>query len=231
MKKFKGLFIALFAIILLIVVLWVIKTPIIASYLSNKLKTEVSMTSIAISAKKMEIKNFRLKNPPKMKERYAFQAKKIEINYSFSKLFSAPSIIDTVTVDDISLDIECSNPLCTKNNWTTIIDTINAREKKSVSKKEVLIKSLVFNSMDVEIMGLGLDFTKTKKSHVDQITFKDVSSKTGFPTQQLIAAIFRSAGLKEYLQGILEQKNFWENVIKGFTNVSDNSFEEGLKAL
>lgn len=230
MKKFKALFIVLFSIILLIIILWVIKTPIIASYLSSKLKTEVSISSIAISSKKMIIKNFRLKNPPKMKNRYAFEAKKIEVNASFFKFFSSPLVIDSIIVDGINLDIECSNPLCTRNNWTSIIDTINSRQKKA-SEKEVLIKSLIFNDMDVEILGLGLDFTKTKKSHVKEIKFSNVSSKTGFPTQQLIAAIFRSAGLKEYLQGIIEQKNFWENVIKGFKDVSANSFEEGLKAL
>ena len=49
MKKFKGWFIALFIIILIIIVLWVIKTPIAASYLSAKLKTDVSISNIGFS--------------------------------------------------------------------------------------------------------------------------------------------------------------------------------------
>ena len=233
MKKHSPWFIALFVIILIVVVVWVIKTPIIASYLSNKLKTDVSMSNIAVSTKKMTIKNFRIKNPKGSKRRYAFTAKKIEVNYSFSELMSAPSIVDSILVQDINLDIECSNPLCTKNNWTTIIDNINAKEKKSVSKKEVLLKELTLKNMDVAITGLGLDFNKTKKVNVASIEFNNISNKTGFPTQELIAAIFKSAGLTDYLKGILESKGFWEGVIKGFKELgsSDNSLEESLKAI
>ncbi|NGX30191.1 MAG: hypothetical protein KR126chlam4_00238 [Candidatus Anoxychlamydiales bacterium] len=233
MKKYSPWFIALFVIILIVVVVWIIKTPIIASYLSNKLKTDVSMSNIAISTKKMEIKNFRIKNPRGSKSRYAFIAKKIEVNYSFSKLMSSPSIVDSILVQDINLDIECSNPLCTKNNWTNIVDNINAKEKKTVSKKEVILKTLSLKNMDVAITGLGLDFNKTKTINVASIEFNNISNKTGFPTQELIAAIFKSAGLKDYLKGILENKGFWESVIKGFKEVgaSDNSLEESLKAI
>ncbi|NGX34166.1 MAG: hypothetical protein K1060chlam1_00516 [Candidatus Anoxychlamydiales bacterium] len=233
MKKYSPWFIALFVIILVVVVVWIIKTPIIASYLSNKLKTDVSMSNIAISTKKMTIKNFRIKNPRGSKSRYAFIAKQIEVNYSFSKLMSSPSIVDSILVQDINLDIECSNPLCTKNNWTTIVDNINAKERKSASKKEVILKTLSLKNMDVAITGLGLDFNKTKKTNIPSIEFNNISNKTGFPTQQLIAAIFRSAGLKDYLKGILENQGFWEGVIKGFKELgsSDNSLEESIKAI
>jgi len=233
MKKFSPWFIALFVIILLVVVVWIIKTPIIASYLSSKLKTDVSMSNIAISTKKIEIKNFRIKNPRGSKSRYAFVAKKIDVNYKFSELMSSPSIVDSILVEDINLDIECSNPLCTKNNWTNIVDNINAKEKKSVSKKEVILKTLSFKDMDVAITGLGLDFNKTKKTHVASIEFNNISNKTGFPTQELIAAIFKSAGLMDYLKGILENKGFWEGIIKGFSKMesSNNSLEESMKAI
>ncbi|NGX52432.1 MAG: hypothetical protein KR126chlam5_00730 [Candidatus Anoxychlamydiales bacterium] len=233
MRKHSPWFIALFAIILIVVVVWVIKTPIIASYLSSKLKTDVSMSNIAVSTKKMEIKNFRIKNPKGSKNKYAFIAKKIEVYYSFSELMSSPSIVDSILVQDINLDVECSNPLCTKNNWTTIIDNISAKEKKSASKKEMILKTLSLKNMDVAITGLGLDFNKTKKTNVASMQFNNISNKTGFPTQELIAAIFKSAGLTDYLKGILENKGFWEGVIKGFKEVgsSDNSLEESLKAI
>ncbi len=233
MKKYSPWFIALFAIIVIVVALWVIKTPIIASYLSNKLKTDVSISNIAISTKKMTIKNFRIKNPRGSKNKYAFTAKNVDVNYSFSKLMSAPSIVDSILVQDINLDIECSNPLCTKNNWTSLIDNINAKEKKSVSKKEVILKTLSLKNMDVAITGLGLNFNKTKNTNVPSIEFSNISNKTGFPTQELIAAIFKSAGLTDYLKGILENQDFWEGVIKGFKEIgaSDNSLEERIKTL
>jgi len=234
MKKFKSWFIAFFIIIVAIIILWVIKTPIAASYLSSKLKTDVSMSNLGVSTKGMQIKNFRIKNPSKSKNRYAFEAKKVTINYSFAKLFASPSIIDDILIEDINLDIECLNPLCTKNNWTTIVDSVNAKEKRTVSKKEIIISSLSLKSMDVDIWGLGLDFDKKKTSHVASLQFNNISNKTGFPTQQLIAAIFKSAGLTDYLKGILESKGFWEGIMKGFKevgSVEDNCLEESLKSM
>jgi len=233
MKKYSPWFIALFAIILLVVIVWIIKTPILASYLSNKLKTDVSMSNIAISTKKMEIKNFRIKNPRGSKNKYAFTAKKIDINYNFSELMSSPSTVDNILIQDINLDIECSNLLCTKNNWTTIIDNVDSKEKKSVSKKEVIVKKLSLKNIDVAITGFGLDFNKTKTTKIESLEFNDVNNKTGFPTQQLIAAIFKSAGLKEYLEGILQSKGFWDKILKGFKEIgsSNNSLEESLKAI
>jgi len=195
MKKFKGWFIALVIIILVIVVLWIIKTPLTASYLSNKLKTDVSISNMSVSSNLIQIKNFRLKNPRRSKNRYAFVAQSIEIRYSFSKLFNSPSLIDSILVKDVNLNIECANPLCTKNNWTTLVGNISDKEKRSASKKEYIIKELELNNMDVEILGMGLDFTRKKQSHIASIKFYNINSKTGFPTQQLIAAIFRSAGL------------------------------------
>ena len=229
MKKFKGWFIALFIIILIIIVLWVIKTPIAASYLSAKLKTDVSISNIGFSSNRIMLNNFSIKNPKKMKSKYAFIAKKIEINYSFSKFFSSPSIVDSILVKDINLNIECENPLCTKNNWTSLVVKVNDEEQKKRSKNELIIKKLVMSNMDVQIAGLGFPVTKTKKTNIAHIEFNNVSSKKGFPTQQLIAAIFRSAGLKDYLKGFLDTKGMIENIIQTFKGISDNSFEESLK--
>jgi hypothetical protein len=231
MKKYKGWILVFFIIILTIFILWIIKTPLIASYLSKKLKTDVSISSIGISTNRIVINNFKLKNPPKTKSKYAFVTNRITFSYSFSKLFSSPTIIDNILLENINLDIECDNPLCTKNNWTTIVKKIDENEQKKKSEKEILIKKLVMKEMDVQIVGLGLDFNKTKTAHISHIEFNNINSKTGFPTQQLIAAIFRSAGLKDYLKGLLDTKGIFENVIDTFKGVSDNSLEESLKDL
>jgi len=230
MKKYKGGFIAIFIIILIIVVLWIIKTPITAAYLSRKLKTDVRISNITVKSHNIIINGFKLKNPKKTKAEYAFITDKILINYSFSKVFSSPSIIDNILLENVNLNIACDNPLCTKNNWTTVINNINQKEKKE-TKKELLIKKLVIKNMNVQITGLGLNFTKIKTSHISLIEFNNISSKNGFPTQQLITAIFRSAGLKDYLKGIIETKEKLEKIIKPFNGISDNSLEESLKSM
>ncbi len=221
-------------IILLFIFLWIIKTPVMAMYLSGKLKTDVKISSISISGNQMTIKGFKLKNPRGSKSKYAFTTNKIEVNYSFKKLLSNPSFIDSITVADIFLDIECKNPLCTKNNWTTIVDNINQKEKKSPSKREVNISTLTFENIDVQISGFGIDFMKTKKKHISHISFNNVNSKDGFPTKELIKAIFGSVGLQDYLKGILDVKGKIDNILSPFTDLEDsegNCFEESLKAL
>ena len=43
--------------------------------------------------------------------------------------------------------------------------------------------------------------------------------------------MFRNAGLKDFLKGLIENKGFFENIIQTFkdvSNIDDNSFEESL---
>ncbi len=221
MKKYKSWFIALLLILLIVIILWVVKIPLTASCLSRKLKTDVGISKVSIKSNKMIISGFKLKNHKKTKSKYAFKADKLQIYYSFSKYFSSPSIIDSISLKNVNLDIECDNSLCTKNNWTTIIDKVNEKEQKK-EYKDLIIKNLVIKNMNVQIIGLGLDFNNVKTLHIAEIKFNNISSKNGFPTQQLIAAIFRSIGLKDYLKGVMETKPMFENIIDIYKDVSDN---------
>lgn len=227
MKILKYFVFILFIIICIFIFLWLIKTPITASYLSKKLKTGVVISKVSIASKQIILDQFKLINPKKTKSKYAFLAKKIQINYLLSKLFSSPLIIDSILLENVNLNIECKNPLCTKNNWTTIVNNVNEKEAKK-NPKEIVIKKLVIKNMDVQITGLGLDFMKTKTTHIEEIELNNINSNKGFPTQQLITAIFRSSGLKDYLKGIMETKNMIENIIDTFKSVSENALKESI---
>jgi hypothetical protein len=228
MKKIKKWFLAFFLIILIIAVLWAIKTPIAASYLSWKLKTPVSISKVSIGSTQMIIEDFKLKNLKKTKSKYALIAKKIIINYSISEYFSTPSFVDKILMRDVNLNIDCDNPSCTKNNWTTIALNINEKEKKD--SKELIIKNITVENMDIQINELELQ-NKISTTHIAEMQFNNISSKKGFPTKQLIAAIFRSAGLKEYLKDIKDilDKGFFENILDTFKGVSDNALDECIK--
>jgi len=224
MKKTKGwIFVFLIAIVSILMLFWIIKTPLISSYLSNKLKTNVTLSKVSFSFKRMHIDNFKLKNTRKTKTKYAFIAKTIEINYAFPKLLSSPTVIDDILISNINLNIDCYNPLCTSNNWTEIVNNIRKKEEKTkVVKKEIIIKKLILKNMIVQISGFGLDL-KEKTVQIPRLEFKNISNKTGFPTEQLIAAIFKSAGLQNYLKEILEPKKALENIFKGLKfSKSDN---------
>ncbi|MBN2478737.1 MAG: hypothetical protein JXA94_00760 [Parachlamydiales bacterium] len=233
MKKHKAWLLPVIIVVALILFLWIIKAPIMSAYLSSKLKANGSFSSVKLSSSKMTIGGLKIFNPRGSKNKYALTTKQIIVNYSLKKLFSSPSIIDSIVVEDSQLNIECSNPLCTQNNWTIIAKNISKMEKSKKEGKEVIVSTLTLQNLDVEVMGLGLDFTKKKNIHKSNLTFKNISSKQGFPTQQLIKAIFKSADLQDYLKGILDLPKVLEKFKIPFTmqKNEDNSFEESLKSL
>ncbi|NGX55963.1 MAG: hypothetical protein K1060chlam5_00197 [Candidatus Anoxychlamydiales bacterium] len=227
MKKFKPFIIAIVAIFAVVIFVWIIKGPLISSYLTSKLKTNVSIKSVNLGFSKMVLKNFTIKNLRGNKTKFAFRADIIEVDYSLSKLFSSPSIVDSILVDNIKLNIECKNPLCSKNNWTGIVNNISMKEKKATKEKEIRIKKITFKDLNVDIYNLGLDLTKKKTAYVKEIEFNNVNSKDGFPTKQLIAAIFKSANLRDYLKGVLDLKN-WMDKFNPFSVNEELEFKDVL---
>lgn len=228
MRICKVLFSIFIIIALIILFLWAVKTPITAWYFSAKLKTQVSISKVAFARDHLTINNFKIKNPKKTKIKYAFIADEILVNYSFSNIFSSPSIINNISLENVKVNIECKNPICTNNNWTKIISNMN--EKSSKKDKEIIIQKLIIKNMDIEIANLGLNFNKTKKTHIAQLEFNDVSNKKGFPIKEIIIDIFRSAGLKDYLKGIMETKDAIDNIIDIFKGVSEQAVEESFKS-
>jgi hypothetical protein len=169
------------------------------------------MDSVNLSFSKMNLKNFYIKNPRDTKTKFAFLADNIEVDFSINKLFLYPSIINHILVENIKLNIECKNPLCSRNNWTAIVDNISSKEKKTSAKKEILIQKINFRNLIVDIYDLGLDSTKKKTAFVKEIEFNNVNDKDGFPTKKLIAAIFKGANLNDYLKSVLDLKRFLDN--------------------
>ena len=226
MKKHKKWLYPLIAVLSFIILLLLIKNPILGAYISSKIKTAGSYSSISVGSKIIEIDNFRVKNLSGFKNKYALVTKKVQVKYSLTNLFKDPANIDSIDMRDLDLTIECKNPLCTKNNWTEIINNISKNEEKISNK--VIIDQLNVTNLNVTISGMGLDSTKKKIINIPYIQFKNISSKKGFPTQQLISIIFRSANLQDYLKGILENNSIIEDFFKPF---SDNQNEKGFRVL
>jgi hypothetical protein len=197
-------------ILLLIIVgglifLWLIKAPIMSWYLTNELKVPTSMSSISIWPSQTTIRHFRIINPRGFKTRSAFEADTTQIMYRFKHLRANPSEVDRIEIDGIYMSIECSNPVCSKNNWTAIGGLMAQKEQKA-KKRDVIIHKFILSNMTVEVRGLGFNkppFTKT----IDYLEFDEVSSEKGFPTDKLIQAIFQGAGLQDYIQDLLNPQN------------------------
>lgn len=208
MKIKKKWIVSVLVIIFIILFLWVLKNSIATVYLTKKLKTTASFSNVSISSNKMILSNFKIINPNRTNSKYAFVAERIQVNYSLSKLMTSPSIVDNILIENVKLNIDCDDPVCNTNNWTIILNKVNEEEAKK-SNREIIVSSMIVKNMDVQINGAGLNLLNstssgTKNAHIDSIEFKNISSKKGFPTQQLAQAIFRSSGLQDYLKGLMQ---------------------------
>ncbi len=209
----KILAIAFLVILIGAFFLWFSKASLLSIYLTKKLKTRVFISDASYSKTHLKIKNFEIKNPSGHKERTAFSSKSIDVSYSWGEVKKVPSVIERIDMKDNYLLIDCKNALCTDNNWSKIIQTISKNEKED-TEKEVIVKKLTMTNLDVDVRGMGALLTITKKVNIPYIEFKNVDSKDGFPTQQLIAAVFKKAGVLDYIKGVFEKNGMIERLLK-----------------
>jgi hypothetical protein len=178
---------------------WFIKAPIMSSYLSNALGIKIFVGQIAIRPTMMKISNFRISNPINYQSTTAFKAKSIRAYYEWKQLRGDSSVIDRVEIDQIYLGIEFFSSLGTKNNWS---DLLSKMPQKDENSKEVIIRKLVLTNMTVDIRKMGV-FSKSQTQTIDRMEFENISSKKGFPTEELVSQIFKNAGLMQYIQNII----------------------------
>lgn len=230
MRNFRFFFIIGPIILLIIFFLWAAKTPLAALYFSSKLKTPAAISKITFGSDHFAVNNLKIKNPKKTKSKYALIAQKIEVDFSFLKLFSAPRTIQKIFLENADLNIECRNPICANNNWTKIIANINEKQLKK-QRKEIIINKLIIKNMSINIVNIGLGSNKITKSTVAYLEFNDIRGKKGFPAQEMIMAIFRSAGLDDYLKNASLTNYTIENAIDTFDELNEQSVQESFMSI
>lgn len=196
-----------------IVFVWLIKAPIMSSYLSDKMKVPVSVGTISMWPSKTTIHRFKIMNPRGFKEKTAFQVDHAEIDYKYKHLFSDPTELDQITLDKVYLSIELRNATGTDNNWSEI----GARMPKEKSNREVIIHSLTLNNITVDVGGPGAKILGVAGiRHFDRMQFNEIDSREGFPTKELVRKIFEGAGIQQYLQNFLNPAKQIQNALKPF---------------
>jgi hypothetical protein len=197
-----------------IIAVWLLKAPIVSSILTKKIGVPVSILSIKMRPSYSEISRFRVANPRKSKTKTAFSSKKIRVDYALKSLFGDPVVIDEINIKDSYLNIEFYNPLGTSNNWTAIGEKMP--KTKSKEKTEYLIKRLVITDLLVEIHGMGLGglLGKVERKRIPRMEFRNINSKDGFPTEQLIRKIFGSAGIQDYIKNLFSPEGVIKDAVK-----------------
>lgn len=206
MKRFGWKGITLIVLTIL-VFLWIIRAGIMSSYLSNHLGVPISAARISMWPSQTTIKGFKIFNPRGFKEKRAFGAEKITIDYTFHKLFTDPAEIQQILVQDIFLSVEFANASGSENNWTEIGKHMPSER----SGKEIMIDRLVFSNLTIEVRNLVDD---PKTYHVDQIEWENLHSKRGFPTEQVVSKLFEEVGLQEYIKEAFDPAGFFEKLFE-----------------
>lgn len=197
--------------------IWLIKAPLLSSYLSDKMRVPVSIGRISIFPHHASIHDFTIKNPKGFKMRRAFEVDKVDVEYQWRQLFRDPLVIDQITMDQIFLRVEFSNALGTKNNWTAIAQGM----PKQTSKRQVILHKLLLLNINVEIVGLGLT-GKTITRQIDRIEIDDIDSRNGFPTELLIQKIFGGAGIQQFIKDAFDPQQMMQKALSPFKLFGEN---------
>ncbi len=207
---FKSFMVILGLALSAVLAFWIFKAPVLSYYLSKQLKVSVSVDSLEFSTNQIVIKGFQINNPTKYQERTAFKAEKIVVDYQVGNL---PKKIDSIKVTNSLMNISCDNPLCTDNNWTDIASRAAKKEAKA-AKEPVVIEKLYFDKLIVDAEDMKLFPGKEDRLKLSNLEFQNISSDQGFPIQQLIVALFRSAGLTDLLKDVFKTPSIFNDVMK-----------------
>jgi hypothetical protein len=210
-------------IIATLVVLWALQAPTVSAYLTRRLGIPISIDRISFRPGRMTITDFKVMNPKGYRKNTAFKADKTEINYTFRDLVGSPSKIQSILIDKIFLDVEFSNPLGTRNNWTELAARMPKKERVG-TKKGTMIGSLVLTNLTVSLRGLGFS-TAPKVSQIARIELHNIDSAQGFPTELLIKQIFQGAGLMDYIKEAFDPGNVLQKALSPLRLFGEN--EEG----
>ena len=192
----RGFGVFILIVLAVISFLWLIKAPILSSYISKKMGVMVSARSITVLPSHMKIRMFRVHNPKGFKSRTALSADEISLSYLWGELVGDPNVIDEIVINDVNLNVEVTDGIGKVTNWSAILDKMPARSGKS---NHFIIKKLIVNNLKIEISGLGVrGATQTKT--IARMEFDNVDSEQGFPTQELITKIFGDAGLMQFIE-------------------------------
>lgn len=207
MKKLGG-GIILLIILGSIVFLWLIKAPIMSSYLTSRLKIPISIGNMSMWPSQTIMKNFKVPNPRGYGIPYALKAERTEIDYQLKNIFGDPCIIDMIEMDNILMSIIVTDAKGTKNNWAAL----GAKIPDEANPREIIIHRLVLTNISIEIRGLESLGVASQTKKIDRMEFDEIDSKQGFPTKELIAKIFEGAGMQKYIQELFNPENIIEKV-------------------
>jgi len=213
----------------------------IASKLSKTLQVAVEIGDVNFTLSTIKIDNLEISNPRNFTLEHAFTVHEIQIHAPLTNYLKKDIVIDEITLNNVYIGLEFESPQGTSGNWTTIMTNAQKAQDQSTpssSEKTVLIKRLVLNNIDADLLYQS-DGKVRHLPTIPQIVLVNVSSQGGDVMDQLMNSalgqmlkeIFIRENLKEIFDKILQQipgGNPVQNVLKplkGLFNTVDKKEE------
>jgi uncharacterized protein involved in outer membrane biogenesis len=219
------IFIIVLAAVIIGFVFWSRVPDMLANNLSKKMKVSVSIDSIGLNWKKVDLKKIEIGNPPHSTLAKAFSCNEIDVNTPLIRYLDKNIVIDEIDLKDVYLGLEFDSPSSTKGNWTTIMHNIQSATSNSKTKtkkgetanqgsqRSVLIHRVILTNINVDLI-YKKDSGKVKKlPTIPRMELTEISSEGGFPIDQItnsvlgemLKQIFIKENLKDMLQELMDR--------------------------
>lgn len=181
----------------------------IASNLSNTLKVKVEIGDLGFGLQKLTVKKFVIDNPRGFSLSKAFGVSSIAVNAPIFGYLHDDISIEEITLDNVYIGLEFDSPRSTKGNWTTLMKNAQgSHESNSKIKKSVLIKKIVINNIQTELLYQS-DGKTRRLPVIPQIVLYNISSQGGNLSDQLmntaLGQMIKEVFVQENLKDALDQ--------------------------
>jgi uncharacterized protein involved in outer membrane biogenesis len=201
----------------------------IASKLSKTLQVAVEIGDMNFTLSTIKIDNLEISNPRGFKLEHAFTVQEILVHAPLMGYLKKDIVIDEIDLNNVYIGLEFESPQGTSGNWTTIManaENAQTQSSKSASDKTVLIKRLVLNNINADLLYQS-DGKVRHLPTIDQIVLVNISSQGGDIMDQLM-----NSALGQMLKEIFIRENLKEVLDKIFQQIpGDNPVQNALQPL
>lgn len=181
----------------------------IASNLSNTLKVKVEIGDLGFGLQKLTVEKFVIDNPRGFSLSKAFGVSSIAVNAPILGYLHDDISIEEITLDHVYIGLEFDSPRSTKGNWTTLMKSAQgSHDSNSKIKKSVLIKKIVINNIQTELLYQS-DGKTRRLPVIPQIVLYNISSQGGNLSDQLmntaLGQMIKEVFVQENLKDALDQ--------------------------
>lgn len=166
---------------------------IVASQLSMKLHTDVTIGKMIVRPNSFTIYDLKIFSPCGSKLTTAFQAQELRFDIPLIRFLYPRILFERITISNIYAGVEFYDKKNTYGNWTQLLSNLDSDEPEiaaqSLRTKTVFVHHLIFNNSVVDLAPYGKAAHRLKP--IPQLAFHNVNSQKGLPMNQITDLIAR----------------------------------------